>query len=81
MVGDYCCGSDWQLLPKSIPSADAKEFERVCRAAAGIPPVPPAAAGPPSTRARPGQQHDRLFFLFVPFIRNNQEDDVFIHGR
>lgn len=23
----------------------------------------------------------RLFFLFFPFMRNNQEDDAFIYGR
>lgn len=69
MVGDYRGGSDWQLLPKSIPSADAKEFERVCRAAAGISPVPPAEAGPPSTRAGPGQQRDPVDLPFVPLLK------------
>lgn len=46
VVGDCRDRSDRQLLPESLPSADVEEPERVGRAAAGISPVPPAAAGP-----------------------------------
>lgn len=47
-------GADRQLLPEPLPAADAEEPERVVRAAAGVPPVPAAAAGPQPAGARPG---------------------------
>lgn len=57
MVGERCDRSDRQLLPESFPSADVEEPERIGRAAAGVPPVPPAAAGPTPAGTRPGQQN------------------------
>lgn len=57
VVGERRDRSDRQLLPESLPSADVEEPERVDRAAAGVSPVPPAAAGPKPAGARPGQNN------------------------
>lgn len=54
MAGGSGGGADWQLFPQPLPAADAQEPERVGGAAAGISPVPAAAAGPQPAGPGPG---------------------------
>lgn len=70
-VGERRGGPDWQLLPRPHPTANAKEFEWICRVAARVSSVPAATTRPPPAGSGTGKDLNVSIqaIWFLGFVR------------